>query len=474
MEKNKIFIKVNIHNKPFVILIDTGATCSLLNLNKVPNDIFQVIDNTPTKINTIEGNVKSQTKTVMTECPTEFKYPSNARIKWIALKVNKEYGFLLGMDWIGKNVKSINMSEREIILNNGEKIQFLNKQIEAEINVLDISEIKNIQSDHLNTKEKIIVENLLNKFNQLLFKDGDVLTNTNSVVHQIRTTTDEQINSKLYRLPNKHEAEVGKQMQEMESQGIIRKSRSRYSSPIIVIEKKKDNSNIQKFRIVVDYRRLNQITIDDKYPLPNIDSILDKLGKAQYFSTLDLAKGYHQILMDEKDIEKTAFVTPSGLYEFVRMPFGLKNAPATFQRLMNDILRDFINKICIVYLDDILIFSTTLEEHESSLNKIFTKLREHNLKIQIDKCSFMKKNTDFLGHVLSKDGICPNPNKIEVIQNILIPKTEKEIKRFLGMTGYYRKFIKDYSKIAYPIIKYLKKGKKIISMIQNTSLHLRI
>lgn len=188
----------------------------------------------------------------------------------------------------------------------------------------------------------------------------------------------------------------------MEKQGIIRKSRSRYSSPIIVIPKKKAQSGIQKFRIVVDYKRLNQVTIDDKYPLPNIDNILDKLGKAQYLSTLDLAKGYHQILMSEKDIEKTAFITPSGLYEFLRMPFGLKEAPATFQRLMNKILREHINKMCILYLDDILIFSTTLEEHEQSLSKIFNILKEHNLKIQADKCSFLKQDTEFLGHVLTK------------------------------------------------------------------------
>lgn len=143
---------------------------------------------------------------------------------------------------------------------------------------------------------------------------------------------------------------------------------------------------------------------------------MDKLGKAQYFSTLDLAKGYHQILVAEKDIEKTAFVTPAGLYEYVRMPFGLKNAPATFQRLINEILRDYINTICVVYLDDILIFSTTLEEHLNSIEKIFKKLIEHNLKIQADKCSFMKRETEFLGHVFTEDGMKPNPTKLRILR----------------------------------------------------------
>ena len=260
-----------------------------------------------------------------------------------------------------------------------------------EVNVLESSELGNIAVEHLNDEEHLAIVGLLEKFNKLLYKEGDRLTTTNTIVHEIKTTTNEQINSKLYRYPPKHEAEVRRQMQEMEEQGIIRPSFSKYSSPIIVIPKKTDNSGLEKFRIVVDYRKLNQVTIDDKYPLPNIDSILDKLGKAQYFSSIDLAKGYHQIFVAEKDIEKTAFVTPGGLYEYVRMPFGLKNAPATFQRLMNEILREFINKICVVYLDDILVFSTSLEEHLISLKRIFQTLSEHNLKIQADKCSFLEK-----------------------------------------------------------------------------------
>ena len=152
------------------------------------------------------------------------------------------------------------------------------------------------------------------------------------IKHEIRTTTDEQISSKLYRYPPQHEVEVRKQVKEMEDQGIIRKSSSRYASPLIVVHKKMDNSGEKKYRIVIDYRKLNEVTLDDKFPIPNINSILDKLGRAQYFTTLDLAKGYHQILIREQDREKTAFVTPHGLYEFIIMPFGLKNSPAINER----------------------------------------------------------------------------------------------------------------------------------------------
>lgn len=247
----------------------------------------------------------------------------------------------------------------------------------------------------------------------------------------------------------------------MLKQGIIRESNSPYNSPLWIVPKKMDNSNIKKWRIVTDYRKLNEITIDDKFPIPNIENILDKLGKAQYFTTLDLAKGFHQILVGKEDQKKTAFSTPFGHYEYIRMPFGLKNAPSTFQRLMNSVLREHINKICIVYLDDILIFSTSIQEHIVNINKIFKKLRQANLKIQIDKCNFFCKETEYLGHVLTTDGIKPNPKKIKDITELRLPTTQKQIKSFLGITGYYRKFMKDYARVAQPMTKYLKKDSKI-------------
>lgn len=334
-----------------------------------------------------------------------------------------------------------------------------------EIHTLEYADdnIKHLKLNHLNPEEYQEIEKIIRKFKSLFFKEGDKLTSTPEILHEITTTTDQQINAKLYRYPPKHEEEVRRQIQEMKEQGIIQQSNSKYSSPLIVVPKKMDNSGNKKYRIVIDYRKLNDVTVDDKFPLPNIDSILDKLGKAQYFSTIDLAKGYHQILIKKEDRHKTAFVTPHGLYEFIRMPFGLKNAPATFQRLMNHILRDFINKTCVVYLDDILIFSTSLKEHVRAIKDIFQVLESKNLKIQIDKCNFMKKETEFLGHLITEEGLKPNPNKIEAIKNVGIPKTQREIKSFLGLSGYYRKFVKDYAKVAQPMTKYLKKNCKVNS-----------
>lgn len=342
---------------------------------------------------------------------------------------------------------------------NSKTIPFYQEDINEQTNLrFNYTELLNqLESNHLNNEEKKYLHVLVKNNSDLFFREGNILTNVNSVKHQIITKHGLPVYSKIYRFPKVHELEVEKQVTDMLKQGIIKPSSSAYNSPIWVVPKKSDNSNVKKWRIVIDYRKLNEITIDDKFPIPNIDSLFDKLGRSQYFTTLDLAKGFHQILVDEKDRNKTAFSTPQGHYEFVRMPFGLKNAPATFQRMMNHVLREYINKICVVYLDDILIFSTSIQEHIDSIDKIFKKLREANLKIQVDKCKFFSKETEYLGHVLTNEGIKPNNKKIEIIKNLNIPKTKKEIKSFIGLTGYYRKFIKDYAKVVQPMTFCLKK-----------------
>lgn len=235
----------------------------------------------------------------------------------------------------------------------------------------------------------------------------------------------------------------------------------RTKSPLWVVPKKLDNLGKRKWRLVIDYRKLNEKTVSDKFPMPNIDHILDKLSKAQYFTTIDLAKGFHQVLVHKNDQAKTAFSTPYGHYEYVRMPFGLKNAPSTFQRLMNYVLRNYNNRICIVYMDDILIFSSSIEEHTKNIRTIFSVLRRANLKIQVDKCNFMKKETDYLGYVLTENGVQPNPDKIQKILNLTLPTRQDQIRQFLGISGYYRRFIKGYAKIAQPMTKFLKKDAKV-------------
>lgn len=315
--------------------------------------------------------------------------------------------------------------------------------------------------DHLNPEEKHYLSKVLKKFDDVFYHEGDTLSFTNQVKHKIRTKHEDPIYSKLYRYPQKYREEVDKQINDMLGQGIIRHSNSPYSAPIWIVPKKLDASGKPKFRLVVDYRKINDITISDKFPIPNIDEILDKMGRAMYFSTLDLAKGFHQIEVHPEDIPKTAFSTSSGHYEWLRMPFGLCNAPATFQRLMNQVLAEHIGKICFVYLDDIIIFSTSLQEHVQSLEKIFKSLRDANLKVQLDKSEFLKHETEYLGHIISDKGVRPNPNKTEAIKRYNIPKTQKQIRQFLGLCGFFRKFICGFSQIARPMTKYLKLNSKI-------------
>lgn len=318
-----------------------------------------------------------------------------------------------------------------------------------------------IRTQHMNPEEKYHIEKLCLSFSDIFHRENTPLTFTNQVKHRIKTTDEIPTHTKSYRYPFIHKPEVEKQINDMLQQGIIRPSESPWSSPIWVVPKKADASGKKKWRVVVDFRKVNLKTIDDRYPLPNITDILDKLGKCQYFSTLDLASGFHQIEMHPDDIQKTAFNVENGHYEYLRMPFGLKNAPATFQRVMDNILKDLINKSCFVYMDDIVIFSTSLQEHIVRLKQVFQKLRESNLKIQLDKSEFLQKEVAFLGHIITTEGIKPNPDKIKAILQFPIPKTTKEIKSFLGLLGYYRKFIPNFAKITKPFTNCLKKNSTI-------------
>ncbi|CAK1583877.1 unnamed protein product [Parnassius mnemosyne] len=202
----------------------------------------------------------------------------------------------------------------------------------------------------------------------------------------------------------------------MLEQGIICPSESAWSSPIWIVPKKVDASSKTKWRLVVDFRKLNEKTISDKYPIPNISDVLDKLGNCQYFTTFDLASRSYQVEMNPSDIPKTAFNVEHGHFEFLRMPMGLKNSPSMFQRVIDNVLRDLQNTVCLVYLDDIIVFKCSLQEHMVNLEKIFHKLREYNFKIQMDESEFLKLETAYLGHIISKGGIKLNPSKISAIE----------------------------------------------------------
>ncbi|KAJ0883873.1 putative nucleotidyltransferase, Ribonuclease H [Helianthus annuus] len=256
-----------------------------------------------------------------------------------------------------------------------------------------------------------------------------------------------------YRLAPAELKELSTQLQELLDKGFIRPSSSPWGAPVLFV-KKKDGT----FRMCIDYRELNKVTIKNRYPLPRIDDLFDQLQGSSYYSKIDLRSGYHQLRVRNEDISKTAFRTRYGHYEFLVMPFGMTNAPAVFMDLMNRVCKPYLDKFVIVFIDDILIYSKSQEEHERHLRLILELLRNEKLYAKFSKCDFWLREVHFLGHVVNKDGIHVNPAKIDSIKNWPTPKTPTEVRQFLGLAGYYRRFIKGFSKIAQPLTTLTQKG----------------
>jgi transposase InsO family protein len=325
--------------------------------------------------------------------------------------------------------------------------QITDKQVPPEIQKL----ISEAEEDIADDQRQILTNLLLEK--ESVFKlEGQPLGRTDLVKHEIYTGDSLPVKQPVRRPPIHWRETAELELQKMIDSGVIEPSSSPWASPVVLVKKKDGTA-----RYCIDYRKLNAVTKKDSYPLPRIDDSLDALGKAKYFSTLDLASGYWQIGMTDEAKEKSAFCSTSGLFQFKVMPFGLTNAPATFQRLMERVLAGLQWRICLVYIDDIIIFSETVEEHLKQLACVLERLQLAGLKLKPQKCFLLRKRVAYLGHIVSSQGIEPDPKKISAVKDWKAPTTVTEARSFLGFCSYYRRFMPDFAAVSQPLIKLTEK-----------------
>ena len=296
---------------------------------------------------------------------------------------------------------------------------------------------------------------LLSNLKQLFVLEGQKLGQTNVVKHEIKTTGP-PIKSQFRRVPWGVKEEAMKEEQRMKDMGVIEPSESPWAAPVVLV-RKKDGS----LRYCIDYRKLNEVTVKDSYPLPNIQDCLDSLDGAKYFSTMDLCSGYWQVELTEDAKDKTSFYgVGGGLWRFTVMPFGLCNAPATFERLMERVLRQLQWQICLCYIDDVLVYSRSASEHLLHLNAVFERLQKANLKLKPSKCHFFQRRVAFLGHIVTPEGVATDPDKVKRVQDWPPPEDLHEVRCALGLFSYYRKFIPHFSEVAKPLVKLTEKNQQ--------------
>lgn len=308
-------------------------------------------------------------------------------------------------------------------------------------------------SVHLTAEETRQLEQLLFKYKDVFSENNQDIGRTERVVHRIETGNIPPIRTQPRRLPLGKKKIEQEEIKKMLDNGIIEPSKSAWSSPIVLVPKK-DGST----RFCVDYRKLNEITIKDAYPLPRVDDCLDALANSKWFSSMDLNSGFWQIGMAEEHREKTAFSTSLGLFHFKVMPFGLCNSPSTLSRLLEDVLRGLQWEECLLYMDDIIVPGSTFAEALQRIEIIFERLRDANLKLKPSKCNLFQKSVKFLGHTVSEKGVHTDPDKTEVIRNWPIPKTAREIRSYLGLCSYYRRFVPGFAHTAKPLHKLCEKN----------------
>nr|AAX95912.1 retrotransposon protein, putative, Ty3-gypsy sub-class [Oryza sativa Japonica Group]ABA92473.1 retrotransposon protein, putative, Ty3-gypsy subclass [Oryza sativa Japonica Group] len=430
-----------VNSVPATVLFDSGATHSFLSMSFAGNHGMEVEDlRRPLMVSTPSNQALSLQRSPSVRIEIQ-EVPFLANL---ILLESKDLDVILGMDWLARYKGVIDCANRKVTLtsNDGRVVTvhaLSSESLRSSLNQMTLEEIP-----------------IVREYPDVFPDDLPAMPPKRDIEFRIDLVPGTTpIHKRPYRMAANELADVKRQVDDLLQKGYIRPSSSPWGAPVIFVEKK-DHTQ----RMCVDYRALNDVTIKNKYPLPRIDDLFDQLKGATVFSKIDLRSGYHQLRIKEEDIPKTAFTTRYGLFECTVMSFGLTNAPAFFMNLMNKVFMEYLDKFVVVFIDDILIYSRTKEEHEEHLRLALEKLREHQLYAKFSKCEFWLSEVKFLGHVISAGGVAVDPSNVESVTNWKQPKTVSEIRSFLGLAGYYRRFIENFSKIAKPMTRLLQKDVK--------------
>jgi hypothetical protein len=432
-------------------LVDSGSTHSFLNSTFLPQ--FSSIQTLPHLLRVKVANGQQLLCTqALQDCPWMCDgHEFSANFKFFSLG---SYDGILGLDWLARHSPMRIDWEEQWMSFDHQDVTVTLQSHNPHVFTCTVVELLLLHEDTENDIQlPSEVLQLLQQFAPV-FEEPVGLPPRRLYDHSIPLVPGAQpVNKRPYRYTPQLKSEIERQVNEMLSSGVIRTSSSAFSSPIILV-RKKDNT----WRIVVDYRHLNALTIKSKYPVPIIDELLDELAGSSWFSKLDLWAGYHQIRLAPGEEYKTAFQTHHGQFEFTVMAFGLTGAPATFLSAMNDTLQDFLRKFVLVFFDDILIYSKNYQEHIQHIALVLKRLQDHHWQVKQSKCAFAQQTIAYLGHLISAAGVSTDPEKIHTVKEWPVPTTAKELR----LSGYYRKFVKHYGIIAKPLTNLLRKGELFV------------
>lgn len=458
---------LNSNKKLVTFLIDSGSDVSILKINILNLSEF-IQTNNSVKLHGITSNAISTLGTYNAQLQfNDILIEQTCFVVTAAFPISQDG--LLGRDFLRKTTAVLDYGCNSVQLFGKLNYPFnayfhevieppILSQIEIDMFQVRFEKLIELLKIDINKTNKQLGK-IIYDFNHIFYIEGDLVSYTNTVEHKIELIPGSMpINIKQYRVAEAMQIEMETQVQKMLTEGIIQRSCSPYNAPLVLVKKKTEDPSKLKWRLCVDYRKLNEITVNVASPVPRISEILDRLGRSVWYSTLDLASGYFQVLMREEDRCKTAFSFRNHHFEFLRMPFGLKNSPFTFIHLINQVVEGLEN--VLVYLDDLIIFAESIEQHNSVLLAVFERLQMHHLALQPEKCKFLLTEINYLGHKITREGITIQESNIKAVKSFPIPKTVKQVRSFLGFANYYRDFIPNFAEKAKPLTNLTKKGIK--------------